>query len=57
MTTDTLWRSTDGGRTWEQFTPKPRSLLGTMLILPGQPWSDGFGNLYRSDPPEAGDAP
>jgi hypothetical protein len=47
-----IWRSTDGGKTWEPFEPKPRSLLGTMAFDPNTPWSDGFGNLYWDHNPE-----
>lgn len=48
-----LWRSRDGGRTWAMITAGPLSLLGTMAIPDGHPWSDGMGNLYRSDDPAA----
>lgn len=50
-----LWRSTNGGRTWEPVDVLARSpLSGGVSHDPDGWWDDGYGNLYRNAPP--GDA-
>lgn len=48
----TVWRSRDGGRTWEPCVPRPGSIIASMA-MPTEPpfWTDGFGNWYRGNDP------
>jgi hypothetical protein len=48
-----LWRSTDGGRTWEQFYAKPGSILFHTAFPASGVLDDGYSQ-YRETPPESG---
>jgi photosystem II stability/assembly factor-like uncharacterized protein len=48
----TLWHSTNGGRTWNRIQISTRSPLAAVWFNPDDIYDDGYGNLYRSTPPD-----
>lgn len=42
----TLWRSTDGGKTWEVFGARPGSYLWALSFPASGEYDDGY-NRYR----------